>query len=371
MEYHAPMVKGDPLHSPLNLLDEYQAPSGISCHATQFLKSSVMFGVRNSNMQKTNISASQRNRPCKIHRKIHQGILVGFTMLALFLSGCSQSKTKEKASALASAFFDAIRTSDVSKAKDLYKGFANFGSYLKSDSVTVKDVLINDTLARVRLMNHFTNGLGKQSNEVIWLYMRQLPGDSLKIIDSKGLSSHSEDEDYIFGLKTGCIDATKDTLDQAVLKSMIKANKVKIVKAVDLWMELSNGCVVEDWSWETGYSGSASGKGIIRNNTTFSIPKLKYQITFKDSNGNEVTTDDGYVGGEAIEAGRSKSFTTYTSYVGKASRASVKLTFDDALLLKYVVESEWTGTECSEYFSEHPEVLERLEMEPVSENETP
>ena len=290
-------------------------------------------------------------------------LTICLTVLTFILGGCSDGKVRESASGLATRFFSALKTSDEARAKALYSGFSNFKSYLKSDSAKVKEVLLNDTLVRVRVLNHFTNGLGKQSDAEIWLYMHRSPGDSLVIVDSKGLSSHSDDEEYLFGLGTGCIEAAKDTMDQVVLLRMKKASKLMVAKAVELYQELSDGCNVEDWSWETGYGRSASGKGIVRNNTSFSIPRLKYKVTYKDADGNEVTSDDGYVSVDAIEAGESRSFTTYTSYVGNASRASVRLEFDSDLMLKYVAKKEWTGKECTEYFSEHPDELEELKPE--------
>ena len=102
------------------------------------------------------------------------------------------------------------------------------------------------------------------------------------------------------------------------------------------------------------------GAGIVKNNSTFSVPNLKYKITYKTGAGEEVTNDDGYVDYDVIEAGESKSFTFYTSYVGNATKASIELTFDDDLIYKYLAKKKWTGKECDEYFKKNPEKLKDL-----------
>ena len=109
---------------------------------------------------------------------------------------------------------------------------------------------------------------------------------------------------------------------------------------------------VVDWSWKKGYGNSASGKVIVKNNSTFSIPNVKYEITYYDRNDNKITMDDGYVSYDALGAGDSKSFTFYTSYVGNASSAMISLNFDEDLINDYVLQSEYEGNEYSAYLAE-------------------
>ncbi len=128
-------------------------------------------------------------------------------------------------------------------------------------------------------------------------------------------------------------------------------------KAVAVYLELKTDIRVVHWSWESGYSGSASGQGIVRNSSTFTIPKLKYKITYKNELGNSITSDDGYVSYGPLEAGESKSFTFFTSYVGGASQASIELLFDEDMIYKYLSKKEWSGHECELYFKDHPDAL--------------
>lgn len=258
--------------------------------------------------------------------------LILMTFVALSYA-CTDGKKKEEATTLSNKFFAALSKSDESLAKKLYPGFDEFSTYYKSDSAQVQDVVVKDTVVMVRVLNRFTNGMGKSTQQEIWLYMKKRGDSAMFIEDTKGLSDFSEKDAYKFGIRAGCIDAAIDTTDQRVLRAMRKADKVMVDKAVEMYRELKKGCVVETWSWDSGYSGSASGKGIVRNNTTYSIPSVKYKVTYMRSDGTEVTTDDGYVSVDALKAGSSRSFTFYTSYVGSASNARIELTFKDELIL--------------------------------------
>ena len=124
-------------------------------------------------------------------------------------------------------------------------------------------------------------------------------------------------------------------------------------KAIDVYIELVRDIKVVNFSWENLYSGSASGKAIVRNNSKFSVPKLKYKVTFKDGYGNSITSEDGYVTYGVLEPGENKSFSFYSSYVGGALRATMDLKFDDDLIYEYLAKKAWTGKECDEYFKKH------------------
>jgi hypothetical protein len=87
------------------------------------------------------------------------------------------------------------------------------------------------------------------------------------------------------------------------------------------------------------------------------MPKLKYKVTYKDQFGNAITSDNGYVTYDVLDAGESKSFTFFTSYIGGASQASIELVFDDDMIFKYLSKKDWTGNECEEYFKSHPDTL--------------
>ena len=280
-------------------------------------------------------------------------------IVTVFIS-CGSSKTKKEVEAKAIEFFTDLKNEDLKKMTILYPGFEDFENYYKSDSVRVNSTMEKNKMIIVSIRNRFTNGYGKTTEKDISLMFQRDSTGQLRIVDSNGLSGFDEKDDYIFGVNTGCINKNVDTTDQQILKAMKSSKNVMLDKAVDVYLELKSQIRIINWSWESGYGRSASGRGIVKNSSTFSVPNLKYKITYKTSNGEEVTSDDGYVDYDVIEAGESKSFTFYTSYVGNATKASIELTFDDDLIYKYLAKKEWTGKECDEYFKKNPEKLKDL-----------
>jgi hypothetical protein len=272
-----------------------------------------------------------------------------------FLNSCESTMLKKEAEAKTKEFFEVLKEGDEKKLISIYPDLQRFDTYYKSDSARINYSIEKNGLLIVSVHNRFTNGYGKVTEKDICLFFKKDSSGLIQLIDSKGLSNFDEKDDYNFGISTGCISSKSDTTDQQILKAIRKAKVVMLDKAIDFYLELKRDIRIIEWSWESGYSGSASGKGIVKNNSSFSVPNLKYKITYKNSRGEEITSDDGYVDYDVIEAGASKSFTFYTSYTGNASKANIELTFDDDLIYKYLARQKWTGKECDEYFKKHPD----------------
>jgi len=278
-------------------------------------------------------------------------------ILAVALLGCS-GKRKELAENTTKNFFSAIKNDNTSKMEELYPNFENIGTYYKSDEVVITETkLLEDKKISVTVDNSFTNGFGKKFNQTITLYLKpeETDKDIYKIYDSKGLTGYEDKDEYIFATKTGVIDKSTSLTDQEIAEKLEIANKMIVKYGIETLIELKSHVNVSSWSWESGYGGSASGKGIVKNNSTFDIPKLKYNITYYDRNENQITTDDGYVTYDMLPAGGSKSFTFYTSYVGNAKTARILLDFDTDMIIKYVVNKNYTGKEYEEYLNSEKE----------------
>ena len=143
----------------------------------------------------------------------------------------------------------------------LYPGFEDFENYYKSDSVRVNSTMEKNKMIIVSIRNRFTNAYGKTTEKDISLMFQRDSAGQLRIMDSKGLSGFDEEDDYIFGVGTGCIDKNRDTTDQQILKAMKKSKDVMLDKAFDVYLELKSQVRIVNWSWESGYGRSASGQG--------------------------------------------------------------------------------------------------------------
>jgi hypothetical protein len=285
-----------------------------------------------------------------------RSILTKTTVILFLLTtmiGCT-GKRKELSENVVKEFFTAVKNGNESKMTDLYPDFLKVGTYYKSDEILIKETkAVEDKKVVVTIENSFTNGFGKKFNQTMTLFLKPFDeeGNIYKIHDSKGLTGFDEKDEYKFAVNTGCIDKNADLTDQEVAQKLETANLMMVELALDVMKELRDQVKVASWSWKSGYGGSASGQGIVNNNSDFSIPSLKYKITYYDRNDNQITTDDGYVSYDKLNAGYSKSFTFYTSYVGNASSATISLDFDTEMVLKYIVNKDYNGNECAEFQS--------------------
>jgi len=275
-------------------------------------------------------------------------LVIGIISTIIF--SCGKNKNIIKSESIVTAFFKNINSEDVESMNKIYPNISTFTSYYKSDSIIIKKSdFINDSIIVISVENYFTNGFGKKSTKNIDLYLEI---DSLKsfstIKDSKGLTDFKESDIANFATKTGCILKTDTTDVQRNIK-LVNAEALAYDLTLDQLVDFMVYVKVIKWSWESGYGGSASGKGIVKNNTSFNIPNVKYKIEYKDRNGNVITSDDGYVSYDKLNAGESKSFTFYTSYVGNASRASISLDFDEENIREYILKNDYVGNEYEIY----------------------
>lgn len=280
---------------------------------------------------------------------------VAFLLGAILFCSCQSYKVKKEAEQKARELLTALKNGDHATAANIYPGIAKFEYVYKSTEAKVMKVTYRDGIATVVMHNKFTNLMGASFDRDIKLFFKK-EGERLVLFDSKGLTDIAGSKYYQFGLNTGCF-FPGDTTDQTGLEALGRADTLLIDKAVEVLRILKDEITVTNVHWQTSYyTNSANGGAIVRNNSTFSVPRLKYKVFYYDRAGNEVTQDDGYVSYETLQPGDSKAFTFYTSYVGNASIAKVKLDFDDELVLKYLRDKTWTGTEWSEYSRRGPSV---------------
>lgn len=265
-----------------------------------------------------------------------------------FLFGCSNDQEKiNKAKATVTNFFNIVKSEDETKMRESYDSLSNFQTYYKTDSGTIKDVIIlTDSTALVKTVNNFTNGFGKKFTRDITFYLKSDTSGNYRIMDTKGFGFF--DEDLLkFGKKTGCINKN-DSTDIQVSKKIGKADTLCNLLISQMKGNLKEQCKVTKWSWETGWGGSASGKGFVYNGSKYSIPSLKYIITYLYG-GREITQDQGYISYDVMYSEQAKDFTFYTSYVGGATNARIELVFDDEQIKKYILEQNtWDGTESND-----------------------
>ena len=281
-------------------------------------------------------------------------IILVYIICSLFFSSCVNRK--ELATNAVNELFSYIKNDKDNIITEIYPAASNLPSYYKSDNIKINEVKrLNDKKIAVLIENNFTNGFGKSFNRDITLYLEPSPSDPKKYIiyDSEGFCGYEDNSEFKIAVKSGCIDNKAYKTDEQIAKKLVIAKAMMFNEYVNVYSELKSKVLIKNWSWETSYYGnSANGQGICINKSTFTIPKPKYKIVYKDRNGNAITDDDGYITYDALSPGSSKAFTFYTSYVGNASKASISVEFDDDLIFDYIVSKNYTGNEYAEYMIE-------------------
>ena len=285
--------------------------------------------------------------------------ILAFLASAYLLSACqSSSMTKgmaklgieaSVAESKAHEFFTALHQGDRQKLLILYPDYQQLDHLATSDTAIFKGVSQLNEILAVRFRNVQRSERGFRLEKEVQLFFRPGTGGQLVLFDSKGLGSFEKKEEYVFGVKTGCINPARDTTDQQMVKALARARLLLPEKAFAVYMELKQGIQVTDWNWEPGDNGSAFGEGMVHNATSYALPYLKYKLTYQNSNGDTIATDKGNVTYEALQPGDSPTFTFYTSYVGKPSKAAIELVFDDDLVFNFLAKKAWTGKEWEDY----------------------
>jgi hypothetical protein len=297
---------------------------------------------------------------------MRKSIVISLVFALMLMTSCLD---KEAVSVATNQLFSAVKDGNKSKIEAIYPESEDLPSYYKSDKIAIKEIKpLKHKEALVTVENEFTNGYGKTFTRDIKLYLKPDPSDSKKYVvyDSEGFCGWDPEEnnEYKFALKTGCIDENQDVTDQQRTKRLEAAQAMLLEAFFEVYLDLKTKVTIKDWSWDTSYYGdSASGKGICVNNSTFSIPKPKYKIVYKDRNGNDITDDDGYITYDVLKPGQSKAFTFYTSYVGNATRASISVDFDEDMILEYIANKDYTGNEYAEFLAKKEEKGATLSQE--------
>src|ERR1700748_2809995 len=131
--------------------------------------------------------------------------------ICIFVFSCKSDKMKKEAESKTNEFFSDLKTDNEKGLARLYPGFSKFEQYYKSDSGKVISTTEKNGTITVTVDNRFTNKFGKLSSERICLYYKADSIGRVILYDSKGLSDFTNNDDFTFGSKTGCIDDNADT----------------------------------------------------------------------------------------------------------------------------------------------------------------
>lgn len=266
------------------------------------------------------------------------------TSITLLIS-CSRN---EEIISLSRAFFHTLADTTYALPSDYYPYYKSLGIEAKSDMIEIdeSDIRFLSDTAIVRCFNSYTTEEGVFKQDSVYLYLITNEANQYYICDSQGLATIDKDiKDY--GIATGAFP-------KGTIKDRELASRLSTVKNM-LWgeylkinLKLYENVVIQNWSWETSYSGTANGEARIKNNLDFAVEGIKYELTYYDYSGQFMAKDDGRIS-KTLYPGEKYSFDFWSSNVKYPDRANLKLVFPDRLIYKILKEQSYSGNEYNEY----------------------
>ena len=121
---------------------------------------------------------------------------------------------------------------------------------------------------------------------------------------------------------------------------------------LEIFHRMENNIIVTDKRLISKDLNHAMGCAIVINNTEFSLPDLKYVITYYDIDNKKVAEDSGWITQEPFASGDTLKFNFETNFNKKATDATFKLDFDLELILQFVMDDDiYTGDEYVAFIS--------------------
>lgn len=264
--------------------------------------------------------------------------------LIILLSSCSRN---DEIIALSKGFFYSLSDSTYACPRDYYPYYESLNIEAKSDVVDIdeSDIRTKGDTVIVKCYNNYTASDGTFKQDSVSLYLITNKSDQFYICDSKGLLTIDDDlKEY--GIATGAFSTFQLNAERY---STVK--KMWLNEYFKVQLMLLEKVKIQNWSWETSYSGEAHGEGRVVNNLDFAIEGIKYTLKYYDYSGDFMAEDDGSIS-KTLYPGEKYNFSFWSSNAKNPSKANLRLVFPDRLVYKIIKEQRYTSKEYDEYINE-------------------
>lgn len=277
---------------------------------------------------------------------MHKLVLFGILFLVI---SCNTAK-KEAAEKVVRQFYKANAENNDSLMNEIYIDFNEIRNRFKSNSIEVLERSVNSSgQVEIKIKNRFTNIKGVKFDQEIRLIVDEIPKDSgkFKIVDSYNVGDFSDDESYLFAVKTGFLKKENTLSDMEISTILTESDALMLEEMKALYLDVVQKVKVNDWTWKLDdYSKTyVTGSGKIENKSTMSFPLVKGLITFYNANDQLTKSLDYYLIFDTLYPGEEKEFNVYTTGVADANFAKIKLTLDEKLFKKAILEKKYSGKE--------------------------
>ena len=276
------------------------------------------------------------------------------------LFSCNGVKRKE-AKQVVETFYTAYKSEDFKTMYKCYPQIASLkGNFRKTTRLDINEddiwVLKSGKII-VNAEHHWINPYGSDNVSSMRFYLEKKSvdnKDTYQIYDSKNFCMYDDSPLYTYAHKTGCLSLLSDTTDVTISDKIDKVTDMFEVKKARVRKNITDNLKLSSFDWERSHYGdSASGRGVVTNNSKYPVYQPKYKITYRaQKNGNVITMDDGVISYGTILPSESKSFVFYTSYIGNAHWARVDVNINDESdewIEKLILKEPFLGTEYSTF----------------------
>ena len=263
-------------------------------------------------------------------------ILLQFLALTLIIS-CDQAKIK-KAEETLKTFETAYKSEDLATAVECFPEFCALeGSFRKIDELAIQtaEVKENDQVV-ITAKSNWKNPMGQLFSYDVTFYLNPIKKegkDKYIISTTKNFTDFSNSYVFMYALKKKPTMISANDQDKS---KFVKENQEDYVNAVNhLRKYIKRHLKISNFTWSSGYySDYASGSAVVKNETGYTLPSVKYQVSYYDRKDNLITQDVGTVTYNNFTPGQMISFPFFTSAIGNAHQASVSCYVDDETFLQ-------------------------------------
>lgn len=250
-------------------------------------------------------------------------------------------------------FIVAWQQHDIPMMERLYPEVKQMDYFYSSDRAVISDISNEEGNAlRVRVNSTFvTDNQQEVERKITFVITPDTHHQGCwNIRDSYGLACWDRYPYYKFALRTGCIPRGETTGDVELSRRMTRAKQMVFIYTQALYDHLSEEVQIIENNMTRNDGKQSEGVAIVRNDSEFHLPNLKYSIIFYDEGHKEVGRTNGWVTQEVLPAGEMCAFRYATPIAQGASIMYFVLDFDVEMIVDYILEyQDYDGSEYGDF----------------------
>lgn len=248
-------------------------------------------------------------------------------------------------------FLKAWNRQDLPLMEELYPGLKTMDYFYTTDGAKiVRLVPRSATVTEVHCHSSRLEIPGREVGREITLVVCDSMPDAPQIVDSYGLAAWEQYPYFPFARRTGCVPTSKVLSDITLSRRMEHARQMLFIYAQALYSRLGEDVRIVENTPVGGDGKHAEGVALVRNDSPFDLPELRYTIILYDDQQHELGRHQGHATQELLPAGGACAFCYTVELLPRATMMHFVLDFDVEMIVDYVMDYEaYSGTEYDDF----------------------